>query len=208
MLCTSGSYINIYLFFKSVFKSLLQPPHLIKFTEKKNKNTNSCNICYRTCTICLEPCTTVYNCVESGLESYGVVLKHLWLSSGYNVYNINVGFTAKDWRKTPPQQKHDFENVTADSKIMILTRLSLRHLKFWLKQNGVVLAVVPCSAVDICRSIRLFCSAALICCCVGVVAGISVDNPDKANSIWACSVRTERDWEHSCWAISRKGKGN
>lgn len=54
-------------------------------------------------------------------------------------------------------------NIGIITTITIITRTSS------------VVAVVPCSAVDIWRSMRLFCSAALICCCDGVFAGVSAD---------------------------------
>lgn len=72
--------------------------------------------------------------------------------------------------------------------------------------GGCVKATAPCSAVDICRSMRLFCSAALICCCTGALAAFSAGvRPDEVFSICDFSVRTDSDWLQSCWLLSETG---
>lgn len=55
-----------------------------------------------------------------------------------------------------------------------------------------VVAVAPCSAVDIWRSMRLFCSAALICCCDGVFAGVSA--AVRSGDFSTCFAPTDDSW--------------
>lgn len=55
-----------------------------------------------------------------------------------------------------------------------------------------VVAVAPCSAVDLWRSMRLFCSAALICCCDGVFAGVSA--AVRSGDFSTCFAPTDDSW--------------